>query len=146
MRATRDRVDTTIRQLATLGSLVGVASSLIATPWMDRWSRRTWFRLEGSLVLVAIVVSALAPSFGWLMVGRVLASCGAAVIMANSMTGARELFHDPVWRNRAIGFIVSASTLVFVVGLPIITQINAGFGWRSAMLAIAIPAFLLLLG
>ena len=67
--------DATTGQLATLGSLVR-CSSLVATPWMDRWSRRTWLRLEGSLVLVAIIVSALAPSFGWLMVGRVLASCG----------------------------------------------------------------------
>ena len=56
--------DATTGQLATLGSLVGVASSLVATPWMDRWSRRTWLRLEGTLVLVAILVSALAPSFG----------------------------------------------------------------------------------
>jgi predicted MFS family arabinose efflux permease len=66
--------------------------------------------------------------------------------MANCMTGARELFHDPAWRNRAIGFIVSASTLVFVVGLPIITQINARSSWRVAMMAIAVPALLLLLG
>ena len=123
--------DATTGQLATLGSLVGVASSLGATPWMDRWSRRTWFRLEGFLVLIAIVVSALAPSFGWLMVGRVLASCGAAVIMANCMTGARELFHDPVWRNRAIGIIVSATTFAFVLGMPILTQIEARLGWGS---------------
>lgn len=56
--------DATTGQLATLGSLVGVASSLAATPWMDRWSRRTWFRLEGTLVLAGIVVSVLAPTFG----------------------------------------------------------------------------------
>src|SRR5919107_2828129 len=146
MRATRDRVDTTIRQLATLGSLVVVLSSLLAPPWMDRWSRRTWLRLEGSLVLVAIVVSALAPSFGWLMVGRVLASCGSAVIMANCMTGARELFRDPVWRNRAIGIIVSATTLAFVLGMPLVTQIEARLGWRIAMGSIAVPVVLLLAG
>ena len=113
---------------------------------MDRWSRRTWLRLEGSLVLVAIVVSALAPSFGWLMVGRVLASCGSAVIMANCMTGARELFHDPVWRNRAIGIIVSATTLAFVLGLPLVTLIEARLGWRIAMGSIAVPVVLLLAG
>src|SRR5215204_5078482 len=138
--------DATTGQLATLGSLVGVVSSLVATPWMDRWSRRTWLRLEGSLVLVAIVVSAMAPSFGWLMVGRVLASCGAAVIMANCMTGARELFRDPVWRNRAIGIIVSATTFAFVLGMPIVTQLEARLGWRIAMGSIAVPVVLLLFG
>src|SRR5215207_8201235 len=138
--------DVTTGQLATLGSLVGVVSSLVATPWMDRWSRRTWLRLEGSLVLVAIVVSAFAPSFGWLMVGRVLASCGSAVIMANCMTGARELFRDPVWRNRAIGIIVSATTFAFVLGMPIVTQLEARLGWRIAMGSIAVPVVLLLFG
>ncbi len=122
------------------------SSSLAATPWMDRWSRRTWLRLEGSLVLVAIIVSALAPSFGWLMVGRVLASCGSAVIMANCMTGARELFHDPVWRNRAIGIIVSATTFAFVLGMPLVTLIEARLGWRIAMGSIAVPVVLLLAG
>ena len=138
--------DATTGQLATLGSLVGVASSLAATPWMDRWNRRAWLRLEGSLVLVAIVVSVLAPSFGWLMVGRVLAACGSAVLMANCMTGARELFHDPVWRNRAIGIIVSATTLAFVLGMPLVTQIEAHFGWRAAFGSIAVPVVLLLAG
>jgi DHA1 family inner membrane transport protein len=138
--------DATTGQLATLGSLVGVVASLAATPWMDRWSRRAWLRLEGSVVLVAIVVSALAPSFGWLMVGRVLASCGSAVIMANCLTGARELFHDPVWRNRAIGIIVSATTFAFVLGLPLVTQIEARLGWRIAMGSTAVPVALLLAG
>jgi MFS transporter, DHA1 family, inner membrane transport protein len=138
--------DATTGQLATLGSLVGVISSLAATPWMDRWSRRTWLRLEGSLVLIAVFVSAMAPSFGWLMVGRVLASCGSAVIMANCLTGARELFVDPVWRNRAIGIIVSATTFAFVLGMPLATQIEAHFGWRLAMGSIAVPVVLLLAG
>jgi predicted MFS family arabinose efflux permease len=138
--------DATTGQLATLGSLVGVASSLVATPWMDRWSRRTWLRLEGTLMLVAILVSVFAPSFVWLMVGRALASCGSAVIMANCMTGARELFHDPVWRNRAIGIIVSATTFAFVLGMPLVTLIEARLGWRIAMGSIAVPVVLLLAG
>src|SRR5215217_2959314 len=111
-------------------------------PWSassPRWRPRhgwiagagAWLRLEGSVVLVAIVVSALAPSFGWLMVGRVLASCGSAVIMANCLTGARELFRDSVWRNRAIGIIVSATTFAFILGMPLVTQIEARFGWRT---------------
>jgi predicted MFS family arabinose efflux permease len=138
--------DAVTGQLATLGSLVGVAASLGAAPWMDRWGRRAWLRLEGSLVLVAIAVCALAPSFGWLLIGRMLAACGSAVLMANCLTGARELFHDPVWRNRAIGIIVSATTVAFVVGLPIVTQIAAGLGWRSAFVAVAVPVVLLLAG
>lgn len=138
--------DAATGQLATLGSLAGFAFSIAATPWIDRLGRRTWFRLLSTMIMTGMLLAAFAPSFPILAVGRVLSACGGALIMANCMTGARELFHDPAWRNRAIGFIVSASTLVFVVGLPIITQINARFGWRVAMIAIAVPALLLLLG
>lgn len=138
--------DAATGQLATLGSLAGFGFSLAATPWIDRLGRRTWFRLLSAMVMAGMLVAAFAPSFPVLAAGRVIAACGGALIMANCMTGARELFTDPAWRNRAIGLIVSASTLVFVVGLPIITQINAGSGWRTAMIAIAVPAFLLLLG
>lgn len=138
--------DAATGQLATLGSLAGFAFSIAATPWIDRLSRRTWFRLLGAMIMAGMLLAAFAPSFPILAVGRILSACGGALIMANCMTGARELFHDPAWRNRAIGLIVSASTLVFVVGLPVITQINAGLGWRVAMMAIAVPALLLLLG
>ncbi|MEZ4563542.1 MAG: MFS transporter [Thermomicrobiales bacterium] len=120
--------DAATGQLATLGSLAGFGFSFAATPWIDRLSRRAWFRLLSGMITAGMLLAACAPSFPILAVGRILAACGGALIMANCMTGARELFHDPAWRNRAIGYIVSASTLVFVVGLPIITQINAGFG------------------
>lgn len=138
--------DAVTGQLATIGSLVGFGFSVAAAPWMDRWSRATWFRIEGGLVIGGLLLAVLSPSFAWLAVGRVLTASGAALIMANCMTGARELFPDPVWRNRAIGFITSATTLVLIAGLPIVTQIDARFGWRVAMGAIVIPALLLIAG
>lgn len=133
-------------QLATLGSLVGFGFSLVATPWMDRWNRRTWFQIQSTLIIAGVVIAAFAPSFAVLAVGRVFAASGAALIMANCMTGARELFQDSVWRNRAIGFIVSATTIVFILGLPAITLIESRFGWRVAMASIALPTALLLAG
>jgi DHA1 family inner membrane transport protein len=138
--------DAVTGQLSTISALVIVVSSLFATPWMDRWSRRTWLQLEGSLLLVGLIVSAMAPSFGWLVVGRIISAAGAALIMANCLTGARELFHDAVWRNRAIGLIISATTLAIIVGLPIITELDAVFGWRVALASIALPVALLLAG
>jgi predicted MFS family arabinose efflux permease len=138
--------DAVTGQLSTVSALIIVVSSLVATPWMDRWSRRTWLQLEGSLLLVGVIVSAVGPSFGWLVVGRIIAAAGAALIMANCLTGARELFHDAVWRNRAIGLIISATTLALIVGLPVMTQLDAIFGWRVALASIALPVLLLLAG
>jgi DHA1 family inner membrane transport protein len=133
-------------QLATLASLLGVGAALAATPWMDHWSRRRWLQWLGTIYLAGIALSALAPSFEWLLLGRVLAGACGSVFMANCMTGARELFPDPVWRNRALGLIVSATTLAFTLGMPLITQIAAVYGWRAALGAMALPMILVLAG
>jgi predicted MFS family arabinose efflux permease len=138
--------DATTGQVATVGSLFGVVAALTATPWMDCWSRATWLRLLGALVLGGVILSALAPSFEWLLVGRILTAASGSVMMANAMTGARDLFDDPVWRNRAIGLIVTATSIAFTFGLPLLTQLSAGYGWRFAIGAIAIPVLMLLAG
>ena len=138
--------DAVTGQLATIGALVTFVAALVATPWMDRWSRATWYRLLGLLLLVGTLLSAAAPSFGVLVIARIIAALGASVITANSMTGARELFPDAVWRNRAIGILVSATTVGFVVGLPAITQIAAHFGWRVAIAMMAVPVLFMIGG
>jgi predicted MFS family arabinose efflux permease len=66
--------------------------------------------------------------------------------MANCLIGSREIFHDPIWRNRALGIVVSATTLAFVLGLPALTQLEARFNWRVAMGSNAVPTILLLAG
>lgn len=138
--------DAVTGQLATVSAIVTFAGSLIATPWMDRLSRATWFRLLGMLVLIGTILSAAAPTFGVLVVARVIAALGASVISANSMTGARELFPDAIWRNRAIGLLVSATTIGFVVGLPALNQLAAHFGWRIAVASMALPALMMVAG
>ena len=138
--------DAVTGQLATISAMVTFVAALVATPWMDRWSRATWFRLLGILLLVGTLLSALAPTFGVLVIARVIAALGASVVTANSLTGARELFPDPVWRNRAIGILVSATTVGFVVGLPAITQIAAHLGWRVAVASMALPVLFMIGG
>lgn len=138
--------DAVTGQLATMSALVTFIAALVATPWMDRWSRVTWYRRLGLLLLVGTLLSAVAPSFGVLVVARIIAALGASVVTANSMTGARELFPESVWRNRAIGILVSATTVGFVLGLPAITQIAAHFGWRVAVASMAVPVLFMIGG
>ena len=138
--------DAVTGQLATISALVTFIAALVATPWMDRWSRVTWYRRLGLLLLVGTLLSAVAPSFGVLVVARIIAALGASVVTANSLTGARELFPDSVWRNRAIGILVSATTVGFVLGLPAITQIAAHFGWRVAVASMAVPVLFMIGG
>jgi MFS transporter, DHA1 family, inner membrane transport protein len=138
--------DAVTGQLATISAMVTFVAALVATPWMDHWSRATWFRRLGLLLLVGTLLSAIAPTFGVLVFARIIAAIGASVVTANSMIGARELFPDSVWRNRAIGILVSATTVGFVVGLPAITQIAAHFGWRVAVAGMALPVLFMIGG
>jgi DHA1 family inner membrane transport protein len=132
--------------LATISALVTFAAAVIATPWMDRWSRATWYRRLGLLLLAGTLLSAAAPTFSVLIIARIIAALGASVVTANSLMGARELFPDPVWRNRAIGILVSATTVGFVLGLPAITQLAAHFGWRVAVATMALPVLFMIGG
>jgi DHA1 family inner membrane transport protein len=138
--------EATAGQLATISAAVSFVASLAATPWMDRWSRRTWLRRQCAILVAGVALSAVAPTFGWLVVGRILASIGSAVIMANCLIGVRELFSDAARRNRAIGLVVSATTLAFVCGLPIITLLAERLGWRAGIASVGVPALLLLAG
>ncbi|MGI9254193.1 MAG: MFS transporter, partial [Thermomicrobiales bacterium] len=132
-------------QLATLTAVVSFLGSILATPLMDRHSRRTWLRAEAGLLAAGLAVSVLAPSFLWLAAGRALCGLGLAVLTANGYAVAREVFQEP-WRTRSVGLFVSASILAFIVGLPIITSINAAAGWRAALAITAVPLALFLIG
>jgi predicted MFS family arabinose efflux permease len=133
-------------QLATVSAIVGTVVALFAAPWMDRLSRRTWLGGQAAILIVATIASALAPTYAWLVAARVLAGLGGGVIMANCFTAVGEFYTDPKERDRAIGIIVSATTVAIVAGLPILAQIEDIAGWRWAMAFLLVPLSLLLAG
>lgn len=129
-------------QLATLTAASSGVMAVLVAPWMDRYSRAFWLRLECSLLFLGTLLSALAPGFGWMFLGRSLAGIGGAVIGASCPAACGDLYADPAARNRALGLISSAFTLGAVFGLPLITLIADRSDWRWA---IAVPAPLAML-
>ena len=136
-----------VGQLASVGALVAFATAVAATPWMDRFSRRSWLRAEAALLATGTLLTALAPSLAWLVVGRVVAGLGAAVIGANCLAAVREAFAaDVVLRNRAVGILVSASMVAFITGLPLLALVESIADWRWAVVVLLVPAGVLLAG
>jgi predicted MFS family arabinose efflux permease len=129
-------------QLATLTAASSGLTAIAVAPWMDRYSRRFWLRFECSLLVLGSLLSALAPGFGWMFLGRAVAGIGGAVIGATCLAACADLFADVRVRNRALGLINSAFTLGAVFGLPVITLVADWSDWRWA---IALPAPLALL-
>ena len=124
-------------QLATLTAASSGVMAVAVAPWLDRYSRGFWLRLECALLLLGTILSALAPGFGWMFLGRAVAGIGGAVIGATCLAACGDLFADPTARNRALGLINSAFTLGAVFGLPLITLVADRIDWRWA---IALPA------
>ena len=64
-------------QLATVTAASSGVIALTVAPWMDRYSRRFWLQLECVLLLIGTLISALAPTFGLMFVGRVVPESAA---------------------------------------------------------------------
>ena len=136
--------DAATGQLATLTATCAGLTALAAAPWIDRFSRRAWFRFECVLLAAGTLLSAMAPSIAWLFVGRALAGIGGAFIFALCLASLGDIFSNAVQRNRAIGLVGTAATLGAVVGLPIMTRITVIVGWRwgmSTMIPLAVIVF-----
>ena len=91
-----------------------------------RHTARTWLGLAVLGLGVAVTLLNLAvlrplPRAIGTEVGTTDATTGQL-----ATAGARELFPDALWRHRAIGILVPATTLAFVLGMPAITLLLAG--------------------
>ena len=92
-------------------------------PLMDRYSRRAMLRFECGTLVVATLISALAPTYEWLTIGRGIAGIGGAFIFGVCMAAAGDLFADPVERNRRIGIVASAASVAIIAGQPVLTRV-----------------------
>jgi predicted MFS family arabinose efflux permease len=103
--------------------------------------------LVGTLGVFTIgnLISALAPSFTWLMISRVIAAIGAALYTPISTTVAASIVPKEQ-QGRAIAFVSSGLTIAITLGVPIGTWIGNNFGWRISFAIIAIAGLLALIG
>ncbi len=133
-------------QLATVTATCSALTGLAIAPVLDRYPRGHVLGIEAALLGTGTVVTALAPTFGWLFVGRILAGIGGAIIFGISLAAIGDIFTEPNMRNRMIGFVGTAGTLGAILGLPLITELRAWLGWRWAVAAMLPFASVLLAG
>jgi predicted MFS family arabinose efflux permease len=138
--------ESTVGQLATIQGIVGTISAIVSAPWMNRFPRRTWLRAELGLLAVAVVISALAPSFAVLVGARILIGIAAGALVANCFTAASEVIADPRRQGRAVGIVASGTTVAVLAGLPVIAFLEDQVGWRWALASVLVPLGLSLAG
>jgi DHA1 family inner membrane transport protein len=74
---------------------------------------------------------ALAPSFGALLVLRVLCGMAAALIVP-SASAVAVVLAPPEKRARALALVIGGTTAAFLLGIPLGSVAGATFGWHGA--------------
>ncbi|MCW3816671.1 MFS transporter [Micromonospora sp. DR5-3] len=122
--------------LATASSGVGAVASVPLGVLADRTNRVRLLVITTALWAAAMAVGGLAPSYGWLLLSRLL--LGAAVAAAGpvvvSLTGD---FIPPAERAGVLGWILAGELIGAGAGLLAGGEIAAAYSWRYAFFLLA---------
>ena len=113
---------------------------------LHRFSTRAVFLTAMSLFVAGTLVSALAPSFGFLLFGRVIQAAGTGVMSPLFMTAIMTLV-PPQHRGRVMGNVAVVMSLAPAVGPMIGGLIVSAFDWRAVFwLVLPISVLALIVG
>jgi DHA1 family inner membrane transport protein len=115
-----------------------------------RWNPYASLTMLMVVFMAGNLLCAVAPSYGWLMIGRIVASLTHGAFFGIGATVAAALV-APERRSAAIALMFSGLTLANVLGVPAGAWLGEQAGWRSTFWAVcllgalALAALLLLL-
>ncbi|MFE6456456.1 MFS transporter [Streptomyces cinereoruber] len=125
-----------------LGVVVGAP---LLTVLGGRVSRKRMLMLLMGLFVVGNVLSAVAPSFGLMLAGRVVASLAHGSFFGIGSVVAAELV-APDKKAGAIATMFTGLTVANIVGVPLGTFIGQAVGWRATFAVVAALGVVGLLG
>lgn len=110
--------------------LVYALTSLAGGALGDRVGHGRVFRFGLALSLGAFALGALAPTFGWLLMARVVQGLGGGCVYGTA-PGLVTLGVPAGQRGRALGFLAAAMGLGLSAGPVIAGVLVDAFGWRA---------------
>lgn len=121
----------TAAQLVLSLSVATIAvATLIYGPLSDRFGRRPIFLLGLALFVVGSAIATVAPTLGWLIVGRVVQAIGGAATMTLTRTVVRDLY-DRERSASMIAYITMAMVVAPMIAPVAGGYIDAFFTWRA---------------
>lgn len=112
-------------------------SGLLAAGFADRFDRKHLLLFFYAGFVIGTLLCALATSYQFLLMARVVTGCFGGVISAVSMAIIADLF--PLHRRgRVMGFVGTAFAGAQVLGLPLGLWLANHFGWHSGFLFIVV--------
>ncbi|MFF8384097.1 MFS transporter [Streptomyces kanasensis] len=131
--------------LVTGYALGVVLGAPLMTVLGTRISRKRMLMLLMVLFVVGNVLSALAPTFGAMLAGRVVASLAHGAFFGIGAVVAADLV-APQKKAGAIAMMFTGLTVANVIGVPLGTFVGQTAGWRATFLIVAALGVLGLLG
>ncbi|WP_236793443.1 MFS transporter [Amycolatopsis sp. GM8] len=132
-------------QLATAFALAyAIGAPLVATA-TGHWNRRTLLVVALLTAAAGNVLTAVAPTYWLVLLGRVVAALGAAAYTPAATLVATH-FHPPHQRGRAVAIVFAGLTLALALGVPAGTILGGPLGYRGVFILVAGASVLAALG
>lgn len=127
----------TAGQLITAGAIVMCLGAPLLAAVVAGWDRRLLLACTMLWYAAGHLFATLMPSFGGLLLVRMLTVVAPAVFTAQAAACA-GLLVPPEQRGRAVTFVFLGWSMASVLGLPIGALVGGHFGWRAAFGLIAV--------
>ncbi|MDW8797911.1 MFS transporter [Staphylococcus pseudoxylosus] len=124
-----------VGQLVTLYAITFAIAGPILVKLTNRFSPRPVLLWALATFIIGNVIIAMAPNFSILVIGRILSSAAAALIVVKILA-LTALLTAPQHRGKMIGIVYSGFSGANVFGVPIGTIIGDLVGWRYTFLFI----------
>ncbi|MEW1695984.1 MFS transporter [Streptomyces sp. NPDC093249] len=121
-----------------IGVVVGAP---LLTALGSRIPRKRMLLLLMALFTVGNLASALAPDFGWLLAGRVLAGLPHGAFFGLGAVVATRLVREDR-QARAVATMFLGLTVANILGVPAATLLGQRLGWRATFLVVAVIGLL----
>jgi MFS transporter, DHA1 family, multidrug resistance protein len=133
-----------IAQLALTLSLVAFgAAQLVLGPLADRYGRRPVMLGGFALFVAGSLATALAPTIGWMIFGRIVQSAGGAAGLVLSRTIAHDV-HGRAKAASAIGYLTMAMALAQMSAPWFGGMVQENFNWHAIFWSLAAAGAVLL--
>ncbi|MDR1912075.1 MAG: sugar transporter [Helicobacteraceae bacterium] len=118
--------------------------SLPLTVWTAKLDRKKLLIALFCVFIVSHLIIGAAQSFWVLAIGRIGVACAHAIFWSIAAPLAVRVAPEGS-KSKALGALVTGSSLAMVMGVPLGTLIGKAFGWRVTFFLIALGAALALL-
>jgi len=126
-------------QISTVTFMVTALISLVTGPLADNYGKRRMIQYGLMLMVGAACGSALAPSYGWFLMARVVTALSAGFIVGNTLALTAAIY-DGDERRRALSWVTAGTASAPIVGVPLLTMLASVSSWRGAYLAVAVAS------